>query len=69
MSEELEGVVFDDMSVEELQGTIVKYVKEIRKLNKDKKEFCDGIKDVTKELNLRVGAALEVLDRKKAKVG
>lgn len=69
MEEEMEGVVFDDMGIEELQATVVKYVKEVRKLNKDKKDFCDGIKDVVKELNLRIGAALEVLDKKKSKVG
>ena len=59
------NVDFDGMSIQELQEAIVRYVREIRKLNKDKKDYTDGIKDVVKELNARIAAALEVLDRKK----
>jgi len=69
MEENMEGVVFDDMTVDELQKTIVKYVKEVRRLNSEKKDFCDSIKDVVKELNMRIGSAISVLDRKKAASG
>jgi len=69
MEENMEGVVFDDMDIDELQKTIVKYVKEVRRLNSEKKDFCDSIKDVVKELNMRIGSAISILDKKKASSG
>jgi hypothetical protein len=58
-------ISFEDLTPEEIEATIVKYVKEIRKLEAEKKDFVGGCTEAIKELNSRINLALETLDRKK----
>jgi len=55
---------FMDMSREELHSHVVKYTRELKKLELDKKEFVSGVRDAVKELNERVDLILGILKNK-----
>jgi len=55
--------IFNDLSNDELKDTIVKNVREIKRLQSDLKEYRGGVNETIKELDARNEAALDQIDK------
>lgn len=55
---------FASMSVADIKSRIVEYVKQIRQLEHDKKEFTGASNDAIKEVKAHISAALVELSNK-----
>jgi hypothetical protein len=62
---ELSGDVYsyEGMSKEELKDAIISLVIEKKKVNKNKKDFMSSCNEVIKELDSRISAVLDELDK------
>jgi hypothetical protein len=55
---------FESMTKEQIEAAIVRNVREMKKLREDKKDFATATNEALKEIETRVDAALEALDKK-----
>ena len=62
--EDAPAVDFEGMEVSAIKSLIVEYVKQIRSLEKDKKEYMAGSNDAVKEIKSRITSALHELSSK-----
>lgn len=61
-----DGLSFDGMKEVEIREYIERYVREMRHLDQEKKDYNAGVKEVMKDIKARVNAALAALDSLKA---